>query len=110
MPKKGEHIYKRKDGRWEGRYRDGTYRNGKAIYRSIYGQNYYEVKKRLAICEEVKAAIKSPSKKPPLFKDAVILWQKTNVGRYKGRNSTEITIPDKQSYSSDSRRIQTFRA
>ena len=49
MPKKGEHIYKRKDGRWEGRYRDGTYRNGKAIYRSIYGQNYYEVKKRLAI-------------------------------------------------------------
>lgn len=84
MPKKGEHIYKRKGGRWEGRYRDGTYRNGKAIYRSIYGQNYYEVKKRLAICEEVKAATKSPSKKPPLFKDAVILWQKTNVGRYKG--------------------------
>lgn len=93
MPKKGEHIYKRKDGRWEGRYRDGTYRNGKAIYRSIYGQNYYEVKKRLAICEEVKAATKSPSKKPPLFKDAVILWQKTNVGRYKGATALKYDIP-----------------
>ena len=84
MPKKGEHIYKRKDGRWEGRYRDGTYRNGKAVYRSVYAQNYYDVKKKLALCEEEKETIKLSSKKHPLFKDAALLWQKSNVGRYKG--------------------------
>ena len=32
MPRKGENIYKQKDGRWEGRYVKG--RNGK---KAIYG-------------------------------------------------------------------------
>lgn len=84
MPKKGEHIYKRKDGRWEGRYRNGTDLNGKAIYKSVYGKNYYEVKKKLNACEETKEVIKISSKQSPLFKDAVSLWQKTNASRYKG--------------------------
>ena len=84
MPKKGEHIYKRKDGRWEGRYRNGTDLNGRAIYKSVYGKNYYEVKKKLNACEETKEAIKISSKQSPLFKDAVSLWQKTNASRYKG--------------------------
>mgnify|MGYP004656918617 FL=1 len=84
MPKKGEHIYKRKDGRWEGRYRNGTDLNGRAIYKSVYGKNYYEVKKKLNACEETKEVIKISSKQSPLFKDAVSLWQKTNASRYKG--------------------------
>lgn len=84
MPKKGEHIYKRKDGRWEGRYRNGTDLNGRAIYKSVYGKNYYEVKKKLNVCEETKEVIKVSSKQSPLFKDAVSLWQKTNASRYKG--------------------------
>lgn len=45
MPKKGERIYKRNDGRWEGRYRSGINRDGKSVYRSVYGKSYYEVKK-----------------------------------------------------------------
>ena len=31
MPRKGENIFKRKDGRWEGRYIK-KHENGKAIY------------------------------------------------------------------------------
>lgn len=46
MPRKGENIYKRKDGRWEGRYIKG--RNGKkAVYGYVYAKNYSEVKKKL---------------------------------------------------------------
>ena len=47
MPKRGENIYKRKDGRWEGRYISGRYPNGRAKYTSIYGKSYREVKSLL---------------------------------------------------------------
>lgn len=36
MPKKGENIYKRKDGRWEGRYIKGYHADGKAKYAYVY--------------------------------------------------------------------------
>ena len=45
MPRKGENIYKRKDGRWEARYIH-HYENGKARYRSVYGKTYTEVKEK----------------------------------------------------------------
>ena len=38
MARKGENIYKRKDGRWEGRYIKGRKPNGKALYGSVYGK------------------------------------------------------------------------
>lgn len=47
MPKKGENIYKRKDGRWEGRYIRSRNENGKAEYGYIYGKTYNEVKEKL---------------------------------------------------------------
>lgn len=47
MPKKGENIYKRKDGRWEGRYIRSHNINGKAEYGYIYGRTYSEVKQKL---------------------------------------------------------------
>lgn len=47
MPRKGENIYKRKDGRWEGRYIRGRDINQKAIYGYLYGKNYTEVKNKL---------------------------------------------------------------
>lgn len=43
MARRGENIYKRKDGRWEGRYRNGFNANGKVKYSSIYGKSYAEV-------------------------------------------------------------------
>lgn len=47
MAKRGMNIYKRKDGRWEGRYRDGVKPDGSIKYRSIYGKSYSTVKERL---------------------------------------------------------------
>ena len=47
MSKRGDNIYKRKDGRWEGRYRTGYKANGSVKYRSVYGHSYHEVKSKL---------------------------------------------------------------
>ena len=49
MAKRGENIYLRKDGRWEGRYIKGRKENGKALFGSIYGTKYREVKRRLVV-------------------------------------------------------------
>ena len=46
MPRKGENIYRRKDGRWEGRYIKGRSKEGKALYGYVYGKTYAEVKKK----------------------------------------------------------------
>lgn len=47
MSKKGENIYKRKDGRWEGRYKKGYKDNRSIQYGYIYGSSYVEVKNKL---------------------------------------------------------------
>ena len=49
MPRKGENIYLRKDGRWEGRYIKGRRPDGKIKFGSIYGKQYSDVKKRLVL-------------------------------------------------------------
>lgn len=46
MPNKGENIYKRKDGRWEGRYIRGRKENGAALYGYVYGKNYGDCRKK----------------------------------------------------------------
>ena len=40
MPRKGENIYKRKDGRWEARYIYAFKEDGSPRYRSIYAADY----------------------------------------------------------------------
>lgn len=50
MSRKGENIYKRKDGRWEGRYKKGLDPSGRTIYGSCYGKTYREVKEKLQKC------------------------------------------------------------
>lgn len=47
MPRKGENIYKRKDGRWEGRYICFYDAQNKAKYAYVYGKTYGEVKHKL---------------------------------------------------------------
>lgn len=54
MSKRGLNIYRRKDGRYEGRYADGYGENGKTKYRSIYGKTYTEVKEKLL---QIKARV-----------------------------------------------------
>lgn len=47
MPRKGENIYKRRDGRWEGRMLTGRKPGGGAQYRSVYAKSYTEAKAAL---------------------------------------------------------------
>ena len=56
MPRRGENIHKRKDGRWEGRYIDFYQSDGKAHYKSIYARSYTEVKEKL---NKLKAVLRT---------------------------------------------------
>ncbi len=47
MSKRGENIYKRKDGRWEGRYIKDRTVGGKAIYGYVYAYSYKETRTKL---------------------------------------------------------------
>lgn len=47
MSRRGENIYKRKDGRWEGRFVDSYDQYGKPKYHSVYAKSYAEVKEKL---------------------------------------------------------------
>jgi len=48
MARRGENIYKRKDGRWEGRYKSGFKPDGSVKYASVYAKSYSEVKALLS--------------------------------------------------------------
>ncbi|MCQ2050504.1 MAG: site-specific integrase [Candidatus Saccharibacteria bacterium] len=56
MARKGENIYKRKDGRWEARYIKSYFLDGKAKYGYCYAASYHEVKEKVSM---VKAALLS---------------------------------------------------
>lgn len=49
MARTGENIYKRKDGRWEGRYIRLYNASGKPKYGYVYAKTYSEVKQKLAV-------------------------------------------------------------
>lgn len=76
MPRKGENIYKRKDGRWEGRFiKQRT--SDVAKYGYIYGKSYLEVKKKLEF-EKVQcyqeANVQKVVEQVVLFKEICELW------------------------------------
>lgn len=48
MAKRGSNIYKRKDGRFEGRVPVGYQENGKIKYRSVYAKTLSEVKEKMS--------------------------------------------------------------
>ena len=50
MPRRGENIYKRKDGRWEARYLKEITADGKKKYGSVYAKSYAEVKAKQQRC------------------------------------------------------------
>ena len=50
MPRRGENIYKRKDGRWEARYVKDVLPDGKKKYGSVYADNYKDVKAKQQQC------------------------------------------------------------
>ena len=74
VPRRGENIHKRKDGRWEARYIKDR-KNGKAVYHSVYAKTYSEVKAKLKDCiaKEKDSKIEKCSKKMT-FDDAFKKW------------------------------------
>jgi len=70
MARHGENIYKRKDGRWEGRYIKGYDADNKAIPGYVYGKTYKEAKEKLTLA---KATAKENQK--PISSDmTVAMW------------------------------------
>jgi integrase len=52
MPRTGENIYRRKDGRWEARFLVPYQAEGKPKYRSVYAKSYTAAKKKLKEAEQ----------------------------------------------------------
>ncbi len=71
MARRGENIFKRKDGRWEARYIH-HYENGKAKYRYLYGSSYKEVKQK-KLEEQQKGKEEAASEHPMSEFSAVAL-------------------------------------
>lgn len=83
MSRKGENIYKRKDGRWEGRFiKQRT--NNKVLYGYVYGKSYSIVKEKLIEAKSIYMFGKNNDSKQTinmLFKDIAELWliNKSNI-------------------------------
>ena len=60
MPRTGENIYKRKDGRWEGRYIKAYAIDGKAKYGFLHSRSYAEIKTKLNIAK-AKSITQTPA-------------------------------------------------
>lgn len=55
MARRGENIYKRKDGRYEGRYIKSRTIDGKAVYGYVYDRSYLGVKEKLVEFRSAKS-------------------------------------------------------
>lgn len=60
MARKGENIYKRKDGRWEGRFIYSYGESGRAKYKYVYSKTYMGVKAKLIQAHTLKEHEKVP--------------------------------------------------
>lgn len=75
MPKKGENIYKRKDGRWEGRYIKSRDRSGKINYGYVYAKTYRDAKRKLhEVPLHSTLSMANFSKKPETFSELASEW------------------------------------
>lgn len=73
MPRRGENIYKRKDGRWEARYIKKRDAGGKAIYGFVYGKSYSEVKQKVEFLRK-KCDIEKEAIRKLIFKEVARQW------------------------------------
>ena len=113
MARKGENIFKRKDGRWEGRYIKG-YENGRAVYGYVFGKSYSEAKKkkseamagRTTAVRATTGFPRTPRPQPqvsaqPFMREVAYQWldglktirRKSTVAKYEGQLRNHI-IPE----------------
>ena len=90
MPRRGENIYKRKDGRWEGRYIKARSATGKAVYGYVYAHTYKEVKTKLT---NILLQLKDPIAKIPIehecFQAIAMEWFETVKDQIKESTSNK---------------------
>ena len=81
MARKGENIYKRKDGRWEGRFIKGR-RGSKIQYGYVYAKTYRETREKLLKAKEqlIAASLQKPVKKDrDRLREIFPLWLETTT-------------------------------
>lgn len=77
MPRRGENIYKRKDGRWEGRYKPDGFSQK---YRYVYAPTYKQAKEKLT---ELKINKLSENNKKILLSELCDCWLELKRGDIK---------------------------
>ena len=81
MPRRGDNIRKRKDGRWEARYLMPVDATGDRRYGSVYGRSYQEAKeKRDSVLTHPQVVQASTQLR---VKDLLYAWQDSNRIRLK---------------------------
>lgn len=83
LPRRGENIRKRKDGRWEARFPKGKDTEGRTIYGAVYGATYKEAKEKRRQIQE-KAQSITASGAGISFHDLLLLWIADSQVRLKG--------------------------
>lgn len=74
MPRRGENIRKRKDGRWEARYPSGVNERGQKTYSSVYGDTYKEAKEKRNWALQHQNSYPKVLSNKPLFSEILALW------------------------------------
>ena len=90
MPRTGKNIYKRKDGRWEGRYIKSYSESGRAVYGSVYAQSYRDAKAKLERAmksddepRNIEVPAERPDESSTEFREAASEWLKSIQPRVK---------------------------
>ena len=85
MPKRGENIYRRKDGRWEGRVKLPDSQKKK----SFYGHSYREVKEKISQYKQSPVPTKPQN---DVFYQILDEWLKQKQTMVKISNSIESSV------------------
>lgn len=83
MARRGDNIHKRKDGRWEGRYRTKNEAMGKTKYYSVYGHSYREVKTKLLEIRSAPEDFQNPIVQSKTFEEVLMMWRDSEKANHK---------------------------
>ena len=81
MSRHGENIYKRRDGRYEGRYVIGKNASGKTRFGYVYGRQYAQVRTRLLQkkSELLTAAASAASARDVTLREWLCYWRENEL-------------------------------
>lgn len=84
MARRGDNIHKRKDGRWEGRYKNGYKADGTVKYGSVYARTYSECKEKLIAMLSGLHTTETTMRCNVCFSDILSKWLVSNRIKTKG--------------------------